>query len=47
MNLDSFYNSLAQKIKMYDYLPHIFYSSQNYFTDIQYSKISINTKDII
>lgn len=44
--VDSFYNSLSSKIKMYDYFPHIFYSPWNYSTDIQKSKLMINTKDI-
>lgn len=44
---DSFYNSLSNKIKMYDYFPHIFYSPMNYSTDIQRSNITVNTKDIV
>jgi GR25 family glycosyltransferase involved in LPS biosynthesis len=45
--VDSFYNLQSNKIKMYDYFPHIFYSPWYYSTDIQLSKIIINTKDII
>jgi hypothetical protein len=45
--VDTFYNSLSNKIKMYDYFPHIFYSPMNYLTDIQHSKAKINTKEII
>lgn len=45
--VDTFYNLQTKKIKMYDYFPHIFYSPWNYSTDIQHTKIIINTKDII
>jgi len=45
--VDSFYNSQSNKIKMYDYFPHIFYSPWNYSTDIQRSNIMINTQDIL
>lgn len=44
--VDSFYNSQTKNLEMYDYFPHIFYSPWNYSTDIQYSKLMINTKDI-
>lgn len=44
--VDSFYNSQSKNIIMYDYFPHIFYSPWNYTTDIQYSRLIINTKDI-
>ncbi len=44
--VDSFYNSCSNKIKMYDYFPHIFYSPLNYSSDIQKIKIFINTKNI-
>lgn len=45
--VDSFYNSQSKNLEMYDYFPHIFYSPWNYSTDIQHSKLTINTKDII
>jgi len=44
--VDTFYNSQTKNLEMYDYFPHIFYSPWNYLTDIQYSKLIINTKDI-
>jgi GR25 family glycosyltransferase involved in LPS biosynthesis len=44
--VDSFYNSQSKNLEMFDYFPHIFYSPWNYSTDIQYSKLMINTKDI-
>lgn len=44
--VDSFYNSQTNKINMYDYFPHIFYSPWNYSTDIQNSNLIINTKDL-
>lgn len=45
--VDSFYNSQTNILNMYDYFPHIFFSPWNYSTDIQYSKLIINTKDIV
>lgn len=44
--VDSFYNGIADKLKMYDYLPHFFYSLRNYTTDIQNTKLIINTSTI-
>lgn len=44
--VDSFYNGLAEKLQMYDYFPHIFYSPWNYTTDIQNSRLMINTSTI-
>lgn len=45
--VDTFYNLIPNHIKMYDYFPHIFYSPRNYTSDIQYSRLVMNTKDII
>jgi len=45
--VDTFYISQSKNLEMYDYFPHIFYSPRNYSTDIQYSKLIINTKDMI
>lgn len=44
--IDSLYNSFSSKLNMYDYFPHLFYSPMNYSTDIQNSRITINTTNI-
>jgi GR25 family glycosyltransferase involved in LPS biosynthesis len=46
IQIDSLYNSFSSKLNMYDYFPHLFYSPMNYSTDIQHSKICINTKEL-
>lgn len=43
---DNLLNSSCNKIKSYDYFPHIFYSPANYTSDIQNIKKKINTTNI-
>jgi GR25 family glycosyltransferase involved in LPS biosynthesis len=45
--IDSLYNNNTLKINFFDYFPHIFYSPINYRSDIQRSKIIINTSNLL